>query len=377
MVCKECVILLTGTINTSSKVPFLSLSNADERRTQYIDAIRFYITKSKVKKIVFCENSGEECPPSIKQLAKNHRVDFEWITFNGNIKKTIEYGKSYGESEILDYAFETSYLLKTANYFIKITGRLLVKNINVLLAMIGADRNYFDAYGDRNVEIIDSRLFAMKVDVFRLFFQKQYITKINYQCNSIEQLYPSIIKESNISIVSLPIKIWFEGMSGGYGVPYSSTTREIIIKSIRKYINSYRGHRLVLDNTRNWQGDMQLTEEIWNRYFILFSGKRVAICGMGKIGRRIYSIARRKCKKLYLCDSDYKQIGKYGGHRVYSYAYVCNKNENIDYYLICVKDEKKCETIKKQLFQELKNSEKVHWIMDYIDECETIARFIN
>ncbi len=374
---KECVLLLTGTINTNPKVPFLSVDDSKERKNQYLNALKFYISKSNVKKIVFCENSCEKMPDSLEMLAKENNVDFEWLSFNGNVENTIIYGKSFGESEIIDYALDNSRLLKNTNYFIKITGRLIVKNINTLTFLINKRNNYFDAYGNNRMELIDSRLFAVRKSDFCNLLQKAYFIGLNEQCNSIEQLYPIIIRDSKIKIASFPIKLWFDGISGGYGMPYKSSLKEIIITSLKYYYLSHGGKRLFFNNIQSWQGDMKITEDVWNKYFGKFSSTKLALCGIGKIGRRIYTVAEYKCKKVLLADANYKHIKKVYGTRVVSYEKITHKNKDIDYYLICVKKRNNYEEIKNELIDILKSDKKICWIMDYINEEESAAKFLN
>ena len=124
------VLLITGTISPSRGMKNTALSNVEERLALYIKSIEFYIVKSPVKKIVFCENSNFKT----KKLdflfckAKNYKKQFEYISFQGNEIEGNIHGKGYGDGEIINYALNNSFLLKADNYFIKLTGKRLILN---------------------------------------------------------------------------------------------------------------------------------------------------------------------------------------------------------------------------------------------------------
>lgn len=123
------IILLTGCINPNG-MSFTTLSNIEERKRQYVNAIRFYLTSTK-HKIVFVENSGTNISSIFQDINDSNR--FEYITFYGNQNK--ERGKGYGECEIIEFALKNSKIITSSKdqLITKITGRLIVKNINTMI----------------------------------------------------------------------------------------------------------------------------------------------------------------------------------------------------------------------------------------------------
>ncbi len=114
------VILLTGTINVQPRKD-IAIQNSEVRLKQYLKAIGFYLKENY--KVVFVENSGyeDDC------LSCIDNPNFEYLTF---FSKESELGKGHGEKEIIDFALKESSFLKVIDVFIKITGRLIVCNIN-------------------------------------------------------------------------------------------------------------------------------------------------------------------------------------------------------------------------------------------------------
>ena len=123
------ILLLTGCINPNG-MPFTALNNKEERQNQYVEALHFYLSQTSYP-IVFTENSGTDISILFQKEIESGRM--EYITFMGNQEK--ERGKGYGECEILKYALKCSKLINNSpdSRIVKITGRLIIRNINVIL----------------------------------------------------------------------------------------------------------------------------------------------------------------------------------------------------------------------------------------------------
>lgn len=119
------VILLTACIHPNGMC-LTALKDTDERKKQYIDALKYYLRTTELP-IVFVENTATDLSPMFTPYMQSGRL--EYLTFDGN-NYPKELGKGYGEAEIIGYAMRHSTLLKTSTYLLKITGRIIVTNIN-------------------------------------------------------------------------------------------------------------------------------------------------------------------------------------------------------------------------------------------------------
>ena len=139
------ILLLTGCINPDG-MKYTALQNAKERELQYYNAIQYYLDKTSLP-IVFCENSNQlEFCKYFK--AEKQKGKFEYLTFNGN-NYDKNRGKGYGEAIIIDYALKHSKIINqnsVDNSIVKITGRIIIKNINVLLSHCNKDKVYANFY---------------------------------------------------------------------------------------------------------------------------------------------------------------------------------------------------------------------------------------
>ena len=105
---------------------YTALQDSTIRKNHYINALNFYLTKTDFK-ICMIENTNYDISSLFFYYIKNKRL--EYITFSGNnYDKSL--GKGYGEAEIIKFALQNSRILNQSTYVIKITGRLIVNNIN-------------------------------------------------------------------------------------------------------------------------------------------------------------------------------------------------------------------------------------------------------
>ena len=86
------VILLTGCIDPNG-MTYTALNNIEERKTQYVNAIRFYLKQTNYP-IVFSENSGTDISYLFQDFIDSGKL--ECLSFIGNQDK--QKGKGYGEN---------------------------------------------------------------------------------------------------------------------------------------------------------------------------------------------------------------------------------------------------------------------------------------
>ena len=124
------VILLTACINPKG-MHSTKLQNVDVRMKQYKKALLYYLENTEFK-IVLVENTLTDFQFDFEEYIHSGRL--EYLTFAGNdYDKSL--GKGYGEALIIEYALNNSLFIATAKYIIKITGRLIIENINQLCSV--------------------------------------------------------------------------------------------------------------------------------------------------------------------------------------------------------------------------------------------------
>jgi len=165
---KNIVLLLTATIDPRGVS--IARKNKEDRLNDYIKALQGWINNSQVKKIVFCENSNSDLT-RLKNLCLDLPAEksIEFLSFDGLIDPP-ERGIGFGEMLIIEYAFKNSKLLSTADFVIKVTGRLYVRNINKLIVAVEKSQ-YIDIWCDyrRYLTSTVSFIFCAKVSYFQKY----------------------------------------------------------------------------------------------------------------------------------------------------------------------------------------------------------------
>jgi len=168
------VLLLTACINPGDT---FSVQRRDSltRLDDYKKSLLFFLKSKSIKKIIFCENSNFDLKELIElaELNNSNNINIEFLSFYGQPEKP-QYGKGNGEMNIISYALKNSKLLADSNIILKVTGRLIVSNIDLIVRSIERDFGV-DIYCDlrKNLSTSDSRIFGATC----IFFQK-YVAHI-------------------------------------------------------------------------------------------------------------------------------------------------------------------------------------------------------
>lgn len=230
------VLIITGCISPLHNQRYLFLKDEKERLKQYLECIDYYVRNTKIKNIVFCENSGFffDKVDDLLKSATVLGVKMEWLSFRGDMELVAKYStKGIGEDEILDYVFTNSKLVKDARSFSKVTGRLILLNIDKLLECAQYETNYFyrDIYS--NGLNLDTRFYVMDVNSYKYHLRRCYSIVKDYDL-SLERVYRVLLKRK---YKTLPLYPRFRGISGGVGVDYGkeSSTKLFLIDLLCKW----------------------------------------------------------------------------------------------------------------------------------------------
>lgn len=170
---RRATILLTGTINVGN-ISNTKHRDADIRKKEYIESINYYLSFTNYK-ILFVENSNVNISKYFVEFIELGRLEI--LSFNGN-SFNPNLGKSFGEIEIIEYAFNNSKILNQTDNVIKITGRYRILNINSIVDNEYENTLVSSFYYDLN--LMDSRIFyAPKYFFLNYLIKKKYLINEN------------------------------------------------------------------------------------------------------------------------------------------------------------------------------------------------------
>lgn len=231
-------ILLTGCIHPALNVMKLSLKSPEERTSQTLKSIDFFIRHSKIKKIVYCDSSLSEKNDKLNELACKYNKEFEWVSFQGDTTKTAVKGKGYGEGETIEYAISNSQLIKKSKVIIKVTGRLYVKNINSILLLL--DNRY--SYLDYHNKYVDTRCYIVQKSDYINFLLHAHQSVNDNQRRYIENVFYDIAKTYDGVFHPFPVACNIIGMSGSTGESYGDSSIKHLLKSVKIFLRAVVWH---------------------------------------------------------------------------------------------------------------------------------------
>lgn len=344
----ECCLVMTSCINPPKGVYALTLNDAVVRCKQYELALQFYIKKTKIKNIIFCDNSNEQLDNAFFEIAKEHKKNIEFLCYQGNVEKVLAKGKGYGEGEILEYVFQHSQLIRKSKYIIKVTGRLIISNLNKILRLSYKDGNYINmfTYSSGNY-FADTRFFVMKTADYRNCFLKEYMNVDDRVGQTLEICFARKICQDKIQYRSFPVSINFKGTSGSTGKVYNMPVKTSIADSLLLYLKYLAGFDNKVQSINKLHEGMEYDDTVWEERLKGYTNKRVAIYGAGKIGQCLYKLCRKHCKVILWVDRDYSRIDRVFGKKVVSPQKLINKK--LDCVIVAVKSENLSDQISTEI----------------------------
>ncbi len=164
-------LIITSTVYVNSDMTVLTDPLVRER--QYVDSILYYLRSPVLSAIIVCDNSGFDFSTNAKlvEVAAESGKRTEFLYFISDKDRIAERGKGYGEGEILAHVFRESRLLADAEAsFFKVTGRLLVLNLDTIARKVRSGETYFQRVGLNpfvNQKKVDTRFYYCNKKIIR------------------------------------------------------------------------------------------------------------------------------------------------------------------------------------------------------------------
>ncbi|WP_288428172.1 hypothetical protein [uncultured Spirosoma sp.] len=217
---KNIVLLLTSCV-TPKNTPSVKLTNPRERLYQYINAIRYYLENTTYS-IVIVDNSNFDFSGFFAREIVKGRLEvlsFDGNTYNKNL------GKGYGEYMIIKYAFNNSNFIRNSAIIAKITGRIILKNLNKLIHyyLLVNNKVRCTVYADItfNMKYTGSVFFVAPKSFFENYFLKEceFINEVEgiYFEHVLLSSIKGWLKAYNNRVLQMPVPMQYIGFSGTTG----------------------------------------------------------------------------------------------------------------------------------------------------------------
>lgn len=258
----KCLIVLTACVKPNTACS-LTLTDVETRATQYLKALDWYFDNTDCD-IVFAENSGYDTHIP-DRIIKSPR--FELLSWQ-EPQDEIDRGKGYKEALILERVRDCSRLFRNAEVIIKITGRLIVKNLPLLLKSLPNDFNTTDCCGqfERRFHRLDTRCLIAGKECFCGLLQFDDLITDNQE--------PHLIMEGAFALAITnqilngtcryiyPRYVFdYVGSGGGSGQLYTLSDKEMAkqqcLHTIAYPMWRLLATRLIVRNHRSWLAQTQ------------------------------------------------------------------------------------------------------------------------
>lgn len=214
------VVILTACVNPDG-MSYTKLQDVEIRKQQYINALHFYLKKTNLP-IVFVENTNTDISGEFQDFIHNGRL--EYLMFDGNNFDKMR-GKGYGEALILIHAIENSKFIKQGKYILKITGRIIVRNVEYLSKSRILFFNHVFRCNLAENQNIDTISFICRPNDLYIFLQK-HIEEITEQPRGfyLERIvYKGFANDKDLQMYIIPFFVppVLDGFSATHGVKYT------------------------------------------------------------------------------------------------------------------------------------------------------------
>lgn len=215
-------LLVTSSVNVE-KFSNNNLFDSAARLLQTRASINDIVKSNFFKKIVLVDSTG--CEPFEEYEIKKFYglgVELEQLVFQQCKKDVSEKGKSWGEMQIMKFAFRNSKSISQSEAFFKISGRYTITNLNVIIPALDRCKNVF--FYDNPAIVSNDRKWVSSIffKVTPEFYMKHLLDSDLYCGHDtfgyLERVYYNklaMLKASSIR-VAFP---YFHAISGTTGLP--------------------------------------------------------------------------------------------------------------------------------------------------------------
>lgn len=219
-------ILLTSSVVAHDKG--VRLQDPAERARLAVESIQWWRTIAPRNPLVLCDGSGFDFHSTISALPGSGPV--ECLHFHNEVSLVKQYGRGYGEGEIVRHAIEHSELIQSARCFAKCTSKLWVENFdeciqqwNGDLLLKGVFNHVFSPQSSTELAYIDTRFYVVSLDTYWRFFVHAHHIIRTEDGYGLEESFRDIFLRNRLRgrLMCPPPTIC--GVGGGTGVYYKNT----------------------------------------------------------------------------------------------------------------------------------------------------------
>ena len=234
-------LLITGTIIPNSN--FVTHTDINQRRQEYIDGLLFYSQQFPEDDLFFLENSSYDfnSDEEFQKLFKEKNI----LLMKFPVSDKFSQGKGYQEFEMLDKSIEK--LASHYQCFIKITGRYKILNLKEIT---NTKCESMIADSQKIPKVTQTNVFCIDAEFYKTYIKGLYLNVNDAEGIYIEHLvYETLISKNSLRKTSLfsknPI---IKGFSGSYGGTLHRNKYKMMLRNSERKILKLLGiHQFIIE----------------------------------------------------------------------------------------------------------------------------------
>lgn len=231
------LLIVTSAIDIKRDDIFsLNIKDTEVRLNQYIEALKFAINHYKtIDAIIFCDNTHYEYDFSdLIELAKKNNKKLEVLSFLGDVQSVVDYGKGFGEGEILKHVLSNSKIVNRYDSFYKLTGRLIIKNFDEINLKTYDQNNFVfyskDMYGTK-YSFVSTVFYKVNISIYLESFIDAYKQVNDVKEKYLEVVFYDVIVNKKIKCKSFKVFPEISGYSGSTGIRYDLSKAQLFLEN--------------------------------------------------------------------------------------------------------------------------------------------------
>ncbi len=232
-------ILLTSSIIAHDQG--VKLKDTDARLHHALESVAQWLRVAPGHPITLCDGSSFDLQHEIAQRFPDAPI--ECLAFANDQTKVSQYGRGYGEGEIVKYALQHSHFIRQAGCFAKCSSKLWVENFeecvqwwNGSLLCKGIFLNAFSPFQPTVLQHIDTRFYLASVSTYEKYLVNVHLGIDVAAGHGLEECFHAAFLQNQIKQSLMPIPPIIDGVGGGTGHYYQNSRKRILKERLRFFL---------------------------------------------------------------------------------------------------------------------------------------------
>jgi hypothetical protein len=247
------VLLITSSVHVAA--PYVKVTDAQTRAQLILDSVGNWIRIAPQIKLVICDGSGYDFTAQIRQRFPTS--DVECLFFQNDKAAVFQYGKGYGEGQIIEYAIDHSSHLAKSEDFAKCTGKLWVENYSGVLrgyrGQLLCQLHIRTLMSIRRIrpDFFDTRFYIVNKNFYNSYLRKAYLDVRDHHGYYLEHSFNDALIRNKLRVSDFLFDEppWIAGVSGTLGEAYEK--EDLKTRRIKNWFRSFmlRLHETIYGGT--------------------------------------------------------------------------------------------------------------------------------